>query len=127
MISAHNTNQRLIPRLCTFGHNNLLAKPQNTHALSYSLLSLDSGRELGSGMGKFSRFDLVARAAERADQQFTFVIGIVAFVVMAGPCAVESEWQLLIIAEAVADAGAQVLRGGAFKLRSSLYSFQGLG
>jgi 3-deoxy-7-phosphoheptulonate synthase len=46
---------------------------------------------------------------------------------MAGPCAVESESQLLTTAEAVAAAGGQVLRGGAFKPRSSPYSFQGLG
>jgi len=49
------------------------------------------------------------------------------FVVMAGPCAVESERQLLETAESVAAAGARVLRGGAFKPRSSPYSFQGLG
>ncbi len=47
-------------------------------------------------------------------------------VVMAGPCAVESEEQLLTIARLVKAAGAQVLRGGAFKPRSSPYSFQGL-
>lgn len=49
------------------------------------------------------------------------------FVVMAGPCSVESERQLMETAEAVALAGARVLRGGAFKPRSSPYSFQGLG
>ncbi len=49
------------------------------------------------------------------------------FVVMAGPCAVESESQLFEIADTVAAAGAQVLRGGAYKPRSSPYSFQGLG
>lgn len=46
--------------------------------------------------------------------------------VMAGPCAVESRDQLLISARAVSDAGAQFLRGGAFKPRTSPYSFQGL-
>jgi 3-deoxy-7-phosphoheptulonate synthase len=54
-------------------------------------------------------------------------IGGDSFVVMAGPCAVESERQLLETAEAVAAAGARVLRGGAYKPRSSPYSFQGLG
>jgi 3-deoxy-7-phosphoheptulonate synthase len=49
------------------------------------------------------------------------------FVVMAGPCAVESEQQLITTAEAIAAAGARILRGGAFKPRSSPYSFQGLG
>jgi len=48
-------------------------------------------------------------------------------VVMAGPCAVESEEQILDVARAVKEAGATVLRGGAFKPRSSPYSFQGLG
>ncbi len=48
-------------------------------------------------------------------------------VVMAGPCSVESREQLFTTAEQVALAGARVLRGGAFKPRSSPYSFQGLG
>jgi 3-deoxy-7-phosphoheptulonate synthase len=48
-------------------------------------------------------------------------------VVMAGPCSVESREQIERSAEVVASAGAQVIRGGAFKPRSSPYSFQGLG
>jgi 3-deoxy-7-phosphoheptulonate synthase len=48
-------------------------------------------------------------------------------VVMAGPCSVESHEQLFTTADAVAKAGAKVLRGGAFKPRSSPYSFQGHG
>lgn len=48
-------------------------------------------------------------------------------VVMAGPCAVESEEQILTTARRVAAVGATVLRGGAFKPRTSPYSFQGLG
>lgn len=48
-------------------------------------------------------------------------------VVMAGPCAVESEEQLLVTAQAVKEAGATVLRGGAFKPRTSPYEFRGLG
>jgi 3-deoxy-7-phosphoheptulonate synthase len=48
-------------------------------------------------------------------------------VVMAGPCSVESREQILKSAEHVAAAGAQFLRGGAFKPRSSPYSFQGMG
>jgi 3-deoxy-7-phosphoheptulonate synthase len=46
---------------------------------------------------------------------------------MAGPCSVESREQLMETADAVAEAGATILRGGAFKPRSSPYSFQGLG
>ena len=48
-------------------------------------------------------------------------------VVMAGPCSVESERQILEAARSVREAGAAVLRAGAFKPRSSPYSFQGLG
>jgi 3-deoxy-7-phosphoheptulonate synthase len=48
-------------------------------------------------------------------------------VVMAGPCSVESREQINLSAEAVARAGATVIRGGAFKPRSSPYSFQGMG
>ena len=48
-------------------------------------------------------------------------------VVMAGPCSVENEKQILASAHAVRDAGATILRGGAYKPRSSPYSFQGLG
>jgi 3-deoxy-7-phosphoheptulonate synthase len=54
-------------------------------------------------------------------------IGGEAVVVMAGPCSVESERQILTAAEQVREAGATVLRAGAFKPRSSPYSFQGMG
>ncbi len=47
--------------------------------------------------------------------------------VIAGPCSIESREQIDIIAKAVRDAGATILRGGAFKPRTSPYSFQGLG
>jgi 3-deoxy-7-phosphoheptulonate synthase len=54
-------------------------------------------------------------------------IGGPGVVIMAGPCSVETRDQIDRIAELVAEAGAQVIRGGAFKPRSSPYSFQGLG
>ena len=54
-------------------------------------------------------------------------IGASDVVVMAGPCSVESEEQIMAAARAVRAAGATVLRAGAFKPRSSPYSFQGLG
>ncbi|HYB62022.1 MAG TPA: 3-deoxy-7-phosphoheptulonate synthase [Methylomirabilota bacterium] len=80
--------------------------------------------------GQFSCFDLVAKTHERSRTVVhvgALAIGGGGFVVMAGPCAVESESQLLQTADAVVAAGARVLRGGAFKPRSSPYSFQGLG
>jgi 3-deoxy-7-phosphoheptulonate synthase len=54
-------------------------------------------------------------------------IGGLQIVIMAGPCAVESRSQIIETAIAVKEAGAQVLRGGAYKPRTSPYSFQGLG
>ncbi len=53
-------------------------------------------------------------------------IGGKEIILMAGPCAVESKEQVLSIARAVKKAGAKILRGGAFKPRTSPYSFQGL-
>jgi 3-deoxy-7-phosphoheptulonate synthase len=80
--------------------------------------------------GQFSCFDLVAKTdthSRTVVRVRDLEIGGDDFVVMAGPCAVESETQLLQTAEAVARAGASILRGGAYKPRSSPYAFQGLG
>lgn len=54
------------------------------------------------------------------------VIGPNNMTIMSGPCAVESEEQLMMIARAVKKSGATILRGGAYKPRTSPYSFQGL-
>jgi 3-deoxy-7-phosphoheptulonate synthase len=80
--------------------------------------------------GQFSCFDLVAKTDDSVRsivRAGNVEIGGDEFVVMAGPCAVESERQLLQTAEVVAAAGARILRGGAYKPRSSPYAFQGLG
>ena len=55
------------------------------------------------------------------------VIGGGTLTLMAGPCSIESRDQLFEVAQGVADAGATLLRGGAFKPRTSPYAFQGLG
>jgi 3-deoxy-7-phosphoheptulonate synthase len=75
-------------------------------------------------------YPLVARAGERLGTTVhvgPVAVGAGGFTLMAGPCAVESRDQLIGIAHAVHAAGAHVLRGGAFKPRTSPYSFQGLG
>jgi 3-deoxy-7-phosphoheptulonate synthase len=75
-------------------------------------------------------FKLASHAFKREGSIFDIggvKIGGPEVVVMAGPCAVESEEQIFEIAKLVKDAGARILRGGAFKPRSSPYSFQGLG
>ncbi|MCB9490191.1 MAG: 3-deoxy-7-phosphoheptulonate synthase [Deltaproteobacteria bacterium] len=77
-----------------------------------------------------SPFKLASRTFQRED---TIVdvdgvkIGGDEVIVMAGPCSVESEEQIFACAEAVAKAGGRILRGGAYKPRTSPYSFQGLG
>ena len=69
---------------------------------------------------EFKREDTVVHVGE-------VPIGSAALTIIAGPCAVESEYQALTIAEHVRRSGAQLFRGGAFKPRTSPYSFQGLG
>jgi 3-deoxy-7-phosphoheptulonate synthase len=76
------------------------------------------------------RYKLVSREAHKAISCITVrdhVIGGKKVQVMAGPCSVENERQLLSTAHAVKAAGATILRGGAFKPRTSPYEFQGLG
>jgi chorismate mutase/prephenate dehydratase len=73
---------------------------------------------------KVTRRDLNGRARVVVGD---VVVGDGHFVVVGGPCSVESREQVLATAEAVAAAGAVMLRGGAFKPRTSPYAFQGLG
>ena len=75
-------------------------------------------------------FKLASRSFKKDDTIFKIkdvTIGGNEVTVIAGPCSVESEEQIMIIAELVKKAGVKILRGGAFKPRSSPYSFQGLG
>jgi chorismate mutase/prephenate dehydratase len=77
-----------------------------------------------------SGYRLASRAHKPADTVIEVrgvKIGGDRFVVIAGPCAVESEAQISTCAQAVREHGGAVLRGGCFKPRSSPYSFQGLG
>ena len=75
-------------------------------------------------------FKLVSRDFQQEDTTVNVngvVFGASSISIIAGPCSVEDRAQLLESAHAVKEAGAQALRGGAFKPRSSPYSFQGLG
>jgi chorismate mutase/prephenate dehydratase len=71
--------------------------------------------------------DRDARAEDTLVRVGDVLVGGEGFVVMAGPCSVESAVQVRSTAAAVRDAGAHVLRGGVFKPRTSPYAFQGLG
>ena len=75
-------------------------------------------------------FKLASRTFQKDDTQIKIkdvVIGSNEVTMMAGPCSVENEDQIMTVAEIVSKAGAKILRGGAFKPRTSPYSFQGLG
>ncbi|MCA9948335.1 MAG: 3-deoxy-7-phosphoheptulonate synthase [Anaerolineales bacterium] len=75
-------------------------------------------------------FKVASREFKPADTVFPigdYMVGGDEFIIMAGPCSVESRSQIMETAHAVKEAGAHILRGGAFKPRSSPYSFQGLG
>lgn len=95
-----------------------------------SLETLTTWPQVESVMPVQKRYKLVSREAHRGNSSVNVkgqVIGGKKFQVMAGPCSVESETQLLTTAHAVKAAGATILRGGAFKPRTSPYEFQGLG
>ena len=75
-------------------------------------------------------YKLAGRTFQRENTQVKIgnaIFGGAEIVIMAGPCSVESRAQIKTIAKLVKEAGAKVLRGGAFKPRTSPYSFQGLG
>ncbi|HEU0040238.1 MAG TPA: 3-deoxy-7-phosphoheptulonate synthase, partial [Verrucomicrobiae bacterium] len=100
-----------------------------THA-NLETLTAQFPRAVESVMPIQKRYKLVSREAHPSNSTVRVrehVIGGKKLHVMAGPCSVESEKQLLTCAEAVVKAGATVLRGGAFKPRTSPYEFQGLG
>ncbi len=75
-------------------------------------------------------FRLASRGYQKENTKIKIgdvVIGSNDVVTIAGPCAVESEEQIMTIAKIIKEGGAKILRGGAFKPRTSPYSFQGLG
>lgn len=89
----------------------------------------DVGLKVNKNTGRVAGLPLVS--AERAKRSVVVVgnvpVGGAQVVVMAGPCSVESREQVIETAVAIKQAGATVLRGGAYKPRTSPYDFQGLG
>ena len=95
-----------------------------------SLETLTSWPQVEQVMPVQKRYKLVSREGQKNNSVIparNHSIGGKKFHVMAGPCSVESESQLMATAHAVQKAGATFLRGGAFKPRTSPYEFQGLG
>src|SRR5437870_4623065 len=102
---------------------------ERTHA-NLETLTAQFPKAVESVMPIQKRYKLVSREAHPANSTVRVrehTVGGKKFQVMAGPCSVESEKQLLATAKAVKAAGATILRGGAFKPRTSPYEFQGLG
>jgi 3-deoxy-7-phosphoheptulonate synthase len=101
---------------------------ERTH---HTLETLAAWPQVEKVMPVQKRYKLVSREAHKVNSRIKVgkdtVIGGDELIVMAGPCSVESEAQLMTTAAAVKEAGAKVLRGGAFKPRTSPYEFQGLG
>jgi 3-deoxy-7-phosphoheptulonate synthase len=100
---------------------------ERTHQSLETLLTWDQVEQV---MPVQKRYKLVSREAHRGNSTIPVrghSIGDHTIQVMAGPCSVEDERQLLTTAHAVKKAGATILRGGAFKPRTSPYEFQGLG
>ena len=100
---------------------------ERTHANLESLTALP---QVESVLRVQKRYKLASRESHAADSIVSasgVLIGGGHFALMAGPCSVESEPQLLATADAVKASGAVILRGGAYKPRTSPYEFQGLG
>jgi len=100
---------------------------ERTH---HTLETLTAWPQVEQVMPVQKRYKLVSREAQKTDSAINVrghMIGGKKVQVMAGPCSVESEGQLMASARAVKKAGATILRGGAFKPRTSPYEFQGLG
>jgi 3-deoxy-7-phosphoheptulonate synthase len=93
------------------------------------LRALESLESVESVTPILQPFKLASREVKHGNTQVRVgnaVVGGREIVVMAGPCSVESRFQVLDVAQRVKAAGARVLRGGAFKPRTSPYAFQGL-
>ena len=100
---------------------------ERTH---HTLESLTAMPQVEKVMPVQKKHKLVSRESHPADSVVDVdgvPVGGTKFTLMAGPCSVESEEQLLSTAHAVKAAGATILRGGAYKPRTSPYEFQGLG
>jgi len=100
---------------------------ERTHQTLESLYALP---QVENVMRVQKRYKMVSRESHPANSVVNvdgIPVGGDRFTMMAGPCSVESEQQLLTTARAVKAAGATILRGGAYKPRTSPYEFQGLG
>jgi 3-deoxy-7-phosphoheptulonate synthase len=134
---AQQDVQRVVQRIESFGlkaHISVGKERTIVGAIGDERLLVDQSLESFPGVERvvpiLKPYKLVSREFQREDTTIevnSLVIGAKRIHVMAGPCSVESQDQVLEAAIPVKEAGATFLRGGAFKPRSSPYTFQGLG
>ncbi len=127
-IIARITEMRLTPHLIRGTERTVIAVIGDERDLQRVPLAALPGVE--EALPILSPYKLASRDVKKEDtivEVDGIKIGGSSIVVMAGPCSVENRERLLGIAQEVKEAGALILRGGAFKPRTSPYSFQGLG
>jgi len=118
----------LTPHLSGGQERTIIGAVGDTHAIPIEIFDVLDGVE--SVMRISQPYKLASRQFHPANSVFPldgFSIGGDEIIIIAGPCSVESRSQVLETAQAVREAGAHALRGGAFKPRTSPYTFQGLG
>ena len=124
VVRAHS----LVPHLTHAGETAIITTDGEDHVASLEPFEVLDG--VGSVRRTSQPFRLGSRQAHAENSIFPIggiQVGGKDILVIAGPCAVESRSQILETAHAVREAGANALRGGVFKPRTSPYSFQGLG
>ena len=121
-------NQGVKPYLSAGDYYTVLGLVGNTHKIDMDLLA---SLEIVQSVKQVTEpFKLVSREFQPKDTVIDLgrtKIGGGSFCIIAGPCSVETHEQIIGVAKAVKAAGANILRGGAFKPRTSPYDFQGLG
>lgn len=129
--------QRILDLIHTHGYDVHFSRGQENIIIGVLGANVTLSPELFQTMNDVERvirisgpYKLVSRLWQPQDTTFSVgdvLVGGKKFTVIAGPCAIESREQLLETAEFIKTQGADILRGGAFKPRTSPYSFQGLG
>ena len=127
---------RITDKLKTMGYGVHLSTGENRTVIGVIGQRREEVAQMMEAMPEVEKVVFISRPFKLAGREFhpedtvikigDMSIGGAELVVMAGPCAIEDEEQLIQAAEAVKKAGARVLRAGAFKPRTSPYSFQGL-
>jgi 3-deoxy-7-phosphoheptulonate synthase len=112
------------------GEERVVIAAVGTGDVTHAIESLASSPDVESAVKISAPYKLVSRQVKKERTVVTVAnggsFGGDEFAIVAGPCSVESEEQIMSCAEEVAKSGAKFLRGGAYKPRSSPYSFQGL-